>query len=184
MIRRRRHLPQATADPNQLLIEWNAPKAQEPSPAAAPSVSTAANSLSPPSTVAPRAATNSPRRRPRTASSHVERIVARLPVPRPAAASVAAGTFGHDDDGKPIRPQANEIRAITESLAERLVELLDAMKEIISNDARKAMEEQFSQGITMYSLEFGERAALQLEAYVRRQSSLDDEDQPARGRCR
>jgi hypothetical protein len=43
------------------------------------------------------------------------RVVARLPVPRPLPASIAAGRFGHDDDG-PVLPRADEVRAITPSL--------------------------------------------------------------------
>jgi hypothetical protein len=109
------------------------------------------------------------------------RVIARLPVPRPLPASVAAGRFGHDDDGKAIRPEADEIRAITESLADRLIELLDAIKETTQESARQPMQEQFSQAIQMYALEFGERPARQLEAYARRQSSLEDDDRGPSG---
>ncbi len=38
----------------------------------------------------------------------------RLPVPRPLVSAVAAGVFGHDENGKPIRPKAHEVREITE----------------------------------------------------------------------
>jgi hypothetical protein len=108
-------------------------------------------------------------------------VVAKLPVPRPLPGSIAAGHFGHDDDGKAIRPEADEIRAITESLADRLIDLLDAMREVTQENARQAMQEQFSQAIQMYALEFGERPARQLEAYSRRQASLD-EDQRSGGK--
>jgi hypothetical protein len=94
---------------------------------------------------------------------------------------VAAGHFGHDDDGKAIRPEADEIRAITESLADRLIGLLDAMKDMKQESARQAMQEQFTQAVQMYAMEFGERPARQLEAHVRRQSSLDEDDRRPSG---
>ncbi len=103
-------------------------------------------------------------------------VVARLPVPRPLPGSVAAGHFGHGEDGKPIRPEADEIRAITENLADRLIELLDAMGEVKQEGTRQNMQEQFTQGIQLYALEFGERPARQLEAFVRRQAALDQDD--------
>jgi hypothetical protein len=102
-------------------------------------------------------------------------VVARLPVPRPLPGSVAAGHFGHGEDGKPIRPEADEIRSITENLADRLIELLDAIAEVKQENARQAMQEQFAQAVQMYALEFGERPARQLEAYVRRQAALEED---------
>jgi hypothetical protein len=105
-------------------------------------------------------------------------------VPRPLPGSVAAGHFGHDEDGRAIRPEADEIRAITESLADRLIDLLDAMREVTQENARQAMQEQFTQAVQMYALEFGERPARQLEAYARRQSSLDETDRTDQGRHR
>lgn len=77
-----------------------------------------------------------------------------LPVPRPLQSSVAAGVFGRDENGKPIRPDSDEVRAITEQQAERMIDMSDA-------DLRSA--------VTKYAEDFGGKAAAQLERYVRRQ---------------
>jgi hypothetical protein len=154
-------------DPKQLLLNWEA-ACRESQPRQKETPSAAPTQAEEP------AGPKKPRRR-------RSDIVARLPVPRPLPGSVAAGHFGHDDDGKVICPQADEIRAITESLADRLVELQDAMSEVKQENARQAMQEQYTQAIQMYALEFGERPARQLEAYVRRQASLDDDDRTQSG---
>jgi hypothetical protein len=184
MTRRLQHPAKATGNPNQLPIDWNAPKddvassvsgttGQPPPPPPEDSPATQPVAMPP---------TAQASRRPRSkASSHADRIIARLPVPKPQSASVAAGHFGRDEDGDVIRPEADEIRAITESLADRLVELLDAMNEVKQESARQTMQEQFTQAVAMYALEFGERPARQLEAYARRQASLDSSPRP-RGR--
>jgi hypothetical protein len=77
-----------------------------------------------------------------------------LPVPKPLSSSVAAGIFGRDENGKPIRPDADEVRAITEDHAERMIEMNDA---------------ELQSAVTMYAGDFGNKAAAQLERYVRRQ---------------
>jgi hypothetical protein len=77
-----------------------------------------------------------------------------LPVPKPLNSSVASGVFGHDERGKPIRPTAEEVRAITEQHAERMIEMDD-------NQLRSAAAK--------YAEDFGGKAASQLERYVRRQ---------------
>ncbi len=77
-----------------------------------------------------------------------------LPVPTPLRSSVNAGIFGHDENGKPIRPSADEVRAITEQQAERMIEMKD-------DDLQSA--------VTKYAEDFGDKAAAQLERYVRRQ---------------
>ncbi|HEY8748407.1 MAG TPA: hypothetical protein VIM11_10555 [Tepidisphaeraceae bacterium] len=81
------------------------------------------------------------------ASSH-------LPVPRPLRASVAAGVFGREENGKPIGPNADEVRAITEQYAERMIEM---------------DEEKLRSATAKYAEDFGSKAAAQLERYVRRQ---------------
>jgi hypothetical protein len=163
-------------NPHQLVIDWTTPTEQAVPTKFAdlPTLPTSENSpeLASPSVSTDEKPKGSHAKRPGSFSS---RIVARLPVPRPLPASVAAGKFGHDDDGQAIRPEADEIRAITESLADRLVELLDAIGEVAQAPARQTMQEQFTQAIKMYALEFGERPARQLEAYCRRQSSLDED---------
>jgi hypothetical protein len=108
------------------------------------------------------------------------RIVARLPVPQPLLTSVDAGTFGRNEDGSVIHPGTDEIRAITESLVDRLIELLDAIPNVRDDSARQAFEKQFREAITMYGIDFGDHAAGQLEAYVRRQALLDEDQRAER----
>src|SRR4051794_16616436 len=96
---------QIPPDRNQLSIDWEA-SAKESKPAEGEPTIVAPTSAK--DTVAPGSVPRRTRRR------HTD-IVARLPVPKPLPASVAAGHFGHDEDGKVIRPAADEIRAITES---------------------------------------------------------------------
>ena len=86
------------------------------------------------------------------------RIIARLPVPRPLPSAVAAGRFGQEDDGRPVRPGPNEVRAITEQHAEKLIDILGSR-----DDAN------FRHGLARYAEDFGQEAADQLEAYARRQ---------------
>jgi len=85
---------------------------------------------------------------------HARRVSSSLPVPMPLRSSVAAGVFGRDEHGKPIRPRADEVRSITEHEAERMFELNDA---------------ELSAAVTKYAQDFGPKAASQLERYVRRQ---------------
>ncbi|HVS70816.1 MAG TPA: hypothetical protein VHQ47_06150 [Phycisphaerae bacterium] len=103
------------------------------------------------------------------------RVIARLPVPRPLPASVKAAVFGRHEDGSAIRPEPDEVREITESLADRLIELLDAVAGTKQESARQGFEKCFRDAVAMFGLHFGDRAAVQLEAYVRRQASLDDD---------
>jgi hypothetical protein len=100
------------------------------------------------------------------------RVVARLPVPRPLPSAVSAGHFGREENGKPIRPGTHEVRAITERHAEKLIDLLDSIASAPA-DAKDAKLWQFMGSIADYAEDFGQPAALQLEAYVRRQAALD-----------
>jgi hypothetical protein len=77
-----------------------------------------------------------------------------LPVPRPLRTAVAAGIFGHNENGKPVCPSREEVRAITERHAENMIDMNDAELQAAGK---------------MYAEDFGEKAALQLERYVRRQ---------------
>jgi hypothetical protein len=77
-----------------------------------------------------------------------------LPVPLPLRSSVANGVFGRDENGKPIRPDSDEVRAITEQQAERMIDMSDA---------------ELRSAVTKYAEDFGNKAAAQLERYVRRQ---------------
>lgn len=78
----------------------------------------------------------------------------RMPVPKPLATAVAAGVFGRDENGKPIRPNAEEVRAITTEQAERMIEMKD---------------DELHAAVTKYAEDFGTKGAAQLERYVRRQ---------------
>jgi hypothetical protein len=99
-------------------------------------------------------------------------IVARLPVPRPLPAAIAACRFGQEENGKPVRPSSQEVRAITEQLAEKLIDLLDSLTSTPANTKDNVIA-QFMAGITAYAEDFGPHAADQLEAYTRRQAGLD-----------
>jgi hypothetical protein len=107
------------------------------------------------------------------------RVTARLPVPKPLPASVAAGHFGYDDGGKPIRPGSNEVREITERHAEKLIELLDERAGAPSADLDR-IRGDFESGINSYAEDFGKPAADQLEAHVRRQAMLEPGERRAR----
>jgi hypothetical protein len=82
----------------------------------------------------------------------------RLPVPSPLESAVAAGAFGQDESGKPIRPKADEVREITAQHAERMVEMTDA---------------ELSAAVTRYAEDFGPKPASQLERYVRRRRDAE-----------
>jgi len=92
------------------------------------------------------------------ATPHTRRIRPVLPVPKPLRSSVDTAVFGRDEHGKPIRPRADEVRAITETLAATLEEYLCEGK-----------REQFQSAVARYTEDFGDRPARQLEAYVRHQ---------------
>ena len=106
---------------------------------------------------------------------------ARLPVPRPLPAAVGRGNFGEDEHG-PVRPSLDEVRAITEQQAERLIELLDAQNQVdamlrngqSSDRARQYQEKDrllsaYQGGIALYAEDFGQAAANRLDAYVKHQ---------------
>ena len=49
----------------------------------------------------------------------------RLPVPRPLRTAVTVSVFGQEENGKPVRPSCEEVRAITERYAERMIDMDD-----------------------------------------------------------
>ena len=123
-------------------------------------------------------------------------ISTRLPVPKPLPAAVAAGHFGHDDHG-PIRPGADEVRAITERHGEKLIELFDGLRQVetwlsssqCSDQARLYRERDMLNGrvtsaIAAYAEDFGTQPAEQLEAYARRQARLQEAPSSTPGRHR
>jgi hypothetical protein len=87
-------------------------------------------------------------------ASQRSRVSSRLPVPKPLRSSIAANIFGHDENGKPIRPAADEVREISESHAEKMIDM---------------NEQCLRAAVTKYAEDFGPHAAEQLERYVRRQ---------------
>ena len=104
---------------------------------------------------------------------------ATLPVPTPLPEAIGKGNFGEDEHG-PIRPKADEVRAITENQAERLIEILSELKAVegeLSRSGgtnRKALIQAkdkwlcaYQGGIAMYAEDFGEVAANRLDAYVK-----------------
>jgi hypothetical protein len=111
------------------------------------------------------------------------RISARLPVPSPLPSAIAASRFGQEENGRPVRPGAREVREITERHAEKLIDLLDSVASAPA-DGKDALGSQFDAGIAAYGEDFGQHAADQLEAYVRRQASLDGCDRADGGRRR
>lgn len=108
--------------------------------------------------------------------THLRRITSRLPVPKPLPQAIAAGHFGHDEHGRAICPGNYEIRAITERHAEKLIDLLENMQAVGSANPTEAerLGQAFDKAITDYAEDFGDSAARQLEAYIRRQVRLKD----------
>lgn len=115
------------------------------------------------------------------------RVVARLPIPRPLPSAIAAGRFGQEENGKPVRPGAHEVREITERHAEKLIDILDSIQQAsgscVPAEASR-LQSLFGSAIAAYAEDFGQHAADRLEAYVRRQASLDECDRADQGRRR
>ncbi len=113
------------------------------------------------------------------------RVVARLPVPKPLPQAVAAGHFGHDENG-PIRPSPDEVREITEAHAELLIDMVADLAEADRRGvgptevARRVA--QLHDAVRKYAEDFGDPAAEQLLAYARRQAASNDVPTPGRGR--
>ncbi len=114
------------------------------------------------------------------------RVVARLPVPKPLPPAVAAGHFGHDEEGRPIRPSADEVREITEAHAELLADMVADLAEAdrrgvgATEVARRVA--QLHDAVRKYAEDFGAPAAEQLLAYARRQVASDEPRPVGRGR--
>ncbi|MGA2233171.1 MAG: hypothetical protein ABSH22_19890 [Tepidisphaeraceae bacterium] len=104
------------------------------------------------------------------------RVVARLPVPTPLSSAIAAGQFGYQENGKPVRPGAHEVREITRRHAEKLIDLLNSIAHAagscVPGEANR-LQGLFDSALAGYAEDFGQQAADQLEAYVRREASLD-----------
>jgi hypothetical protein len=94
-----------------------------------------------------------------TKTQQTSRLSSVLPVPKPLASAVKAGHFGHEENRKSVRPGPDEVRAITEDHAEKLIACLGARN-----------KSGFAEGIAKYAGDFGGHAAEQLERYVRRKA--------------
>jgi hypothetical protein len=107
--------------------------------------------------------------------AHPRTVTARFPVPRPLSAAVAAGHFGQDDNGRVIRPSADEVRSITLHHSEKLIDLLEAIEQArhscIPSEVGR-LEELFRSAVAAYAEDFGQAAADQLAAFARRQACL------------
>lgn len=112
-----------------------------------------------------------------------------LPAPKPLPEAIKAGHFGKQENGKPVHPSPREVRAITEQHAEKIIDLLDALRQAErhfargSDEARTGAEcvrlkNEIKTGIDKYAASFGPEAGERLEAYCRRQASAQQ-----RGRC-
>jgi len=89
------------------------------------------------------------------------------------------------DDGKLLKPSAAEVRAITDRHAEKILELLDGIREldrtlsapVCIDRARveaevERLKKEMTAAVEKYAASFGEEAAHRLEAYARRQQNL------------
>jgi hypothetical protein len=119
-------------------------------------------------------------------SRTAEIIAAGLPVPRPLPEAVAAGHFGHEEDGQPIRPSADEVRDITEAHAELLTQLVAALNDA---DRRRVGPTEVDRRVAKLrdavrkcAEDFGEGAAEQLLAYARREVASAEPQPVGRGR--
>jgi hypothetical protein len=158
-----------SGDANQLHIEWNGGNANDSAVAGDPTTEEEpiASDATAPAILPPQL-----KMRP----SIQRRALAVLPIPRPLPSAIAAGHFGQEEDGRPVRPGAAEVRAITENHAEKLVDLLDSIEQAAGScvpNERARLTGIFDSAIAAYAEDFGPHAANQLEAYVRRQASLD-----------
>lgn len=111
------------------------------------------------------------------------RAIARLPVPRPLSDAVRAARFGRDESDQPIRPSPDEVRAITENHAQKLIDLLLATPHS-APPGRDFMSEEYRAQLAAYAEDFGEKATRQLEAYVQRQAESQQPSSPRSGRHR
>lgn len=113
-------------------------------------------------------------------ATHRRRISSRIPVPRPLPEAVTAGHFGHDAAGKPIRPSADEVRNITETHADTLMNLLIEQHQADSAGTaadRERWMKGYEAGLAKYAESFGQPAAERLRSHVQR---LAGESLPSR----
>lgn len=161
----------------QLRFDWGAPEPPAPPERPLTPCAPLEQAMFPKAAYADATASTGPSAAPR----HPSQGSARLPVPRPLTAAVGKGNFGEDEHG-PIRPSLDEVRAITEQHAEKLIDLLDAQNQVdasldksqcsdrarLYHDKDKLMS-AYQSGIALYAEDFGQAAANRLDSYVRYQ---------------
>ena len=85
------------------------------------------------------------------------------------------GRFGHAEDGRPVSPRPDEVRAITQHHAEKVIDLIDTLSAVEQRPAIagavKDTAAKLKAALDAYAEDFGNPAARQLEAYARRKSS-------------
>jgi hypothetical protein len=155
-------------DPNQFLIDWTARVGEARSQKGPPSGSAQSTAHSP--TVDNRLPAC---KRKRTGP-------ARLPVPDPLPGAVRKGNFGIDPDtDEPVRPRPAEVRAITEQLAERMIDLLHQLSAIQHrHDAdvfrqKDLLDGEYKCKLAMYAEDFGDEASARLDSFARHQAGKD-----------
>jgi len=90
----------------------------------------------------------------------IEVIAKHPPSPSPLPASVQGGVFGVEEDGTPIEPEPEEVEAITE---------------IVANELLEETDEQSRQPLLQkYAEDFGQPAAAQLDKWVKRKVTADE----------
>jgi len=109
-----------------------------------------------------------------------------LPVPKPLREAVAAGIFGYEESGKPVNPKPDEVRKITQNHAEKIIDLLNGLREVESQLAghcsdrarvgaeRSRLKNQITSAIEEYAASFGPKAGERLDAYCLRQQLNPD----------
>ena len=167
----------------QLTFDWGAP----PRPAAPEGPVTSSGPLEqatlPKASYAEATASTGPSIAPRCP----RRGPARLPVPHPLPAAVGKGNFGEDEHG-PVRPSLDEVRAISDHHAEKLIVLLDelnttheTLRAMTRGDRPALVREKdrllsaYQSGIALYAEDFGQAAANRLDAYVKYQVRIREE---------
>lgn len=106
----------------------------------------------------------------------------RLPEPQPLAKAVAEANFGYDEDNHPIHPTAEQIQEMTETQAAKLMAIYEQMRSR-PEDTDPSLQAAADSLLRSYAGNFGERAALQLDKYARRRTSIQSPGSPS-GRSR
>jgi hypothetical protein len=93
------------------------------------------------------------------------------PLPTPLASAVEQGIFGKEEDGSPVHPSDEEVAAITDPLAEQLVEM---HRELGGAASDGAVEPQRQAVLTKLAEDFGPEAAEQLDRWARLKAQVED----------